>query len=117
MTDPTDVTLPITTAQIGSAVDAIVEKALPSPLGELCMPVGLMKRELTAYAGELVLAADADAAGIHRDARNRLARHLYLSERLDEWAPREWDPPQHVNQEPYLRRADTILAVITGKDT
>ncbi|MEV5819339.1 hypothetical protein AB0L22_09200 [Micromonospora haikouensis] len=184
--EATDVTLPITPARIGSGVDAIVEKALPSPLGELCMPVGLMKRELTAYAGELVQAAYNDhaavvdrdladnilgsvengpwklitdpnlrqmvggyvadtchtvaqAAGlpdvaeqagnavppeglptggrlVASDARDRLARHLYLAERTDEWAAREWDFPQHVNQEPYLRRADAILAVITGKD-
>jgi len=50
------------------------------------------------------------------DARERLARHLFLSERTDEWAPREWDMPQHVNQEPYLRRADAMLAVITGQE-
>lgn len=49
------------------------------------------------------------------DARERLARHLFLSERTDEWASREWDMPQHVNKEPYLRRADVLLAVITGK--
>ncbi|MFD6565440.1 hypothetical protein [Micromonospora profundi] len=50
------------------------------------------------------------------DARERLARHLFLSERTDEWAPREWDMPQHVNKEPYLRRADALLAVITGQE-
>ncbi|MFI1194119.1 hypothetical protein ACH4T9_12790 [Micromonospora sp. NPDC020750] len=116
MADPTDVTLPITPARIGSAVDAIVEKALPSPFGELCAPVGLMKRELAAHAGRLVQAAYDDAASINRDARQRLARHLFLSERTDEWAPREWDLPQHVNQKPYLRRADALLAVITGKE-
>jgi len=53
---------------------------------------------------------------IASDARKRLARHLFLSERTDEWAPREWDMPQHVNQEPYLRRADAMLAVITGQE-
>lgn len=50
------------------------------------------------------------------DARDRLARHLYLQERTDEWAAREWPMPQHVDQESYLRRADAMLAVIAGKE-
>lgn len=116
MADPTDVTLPITAAQIQRGVGAIVEQVHPRPRGEPCTPVGEMERRLAAYAGELVQAAYNDAAGINRDARQRLARHLFLAERTDEWAPREWDLPQHVNQEPYLRRADALLAVITGKE-
>jgi hypothetical protein len=115
--DPTDLTLPLTPAKLGRAIDEIVERAIPTPRQELCMPVGEMERELTALCGEAVQLAYNDAAGVARDARERLARHLFLSERTDEWAPREWDMPQHVNQEPWLRRADELLAVIAGQES
>ncbi|MEU7170269.1 hypothetical protein ABZ949_02105 [Micromonospora tulbaghiae] len=110
-----DLTLPLTPAKLGRAVNAIVDRAFPPPRGEDCIAVGEMTRALTALCGEAVQVAYDDAAGMQRDARERLARHLYLTEHADEWADREWDLPQHVNQEPYLRRADAILAVITGK--
>ncbi|MER7331741.1 MULTISPECIES: hypothetical protein [unclassified Micromonospora] len=115
MADQTELTLPLTPAKLGRAVGAIVESAFPHPRQENCIPVGEMERALTALCGEAVQLAYDDAAGIHRDARQRLARHLYLSEHTDEWAPRQWDLPSHVNQEPYLRRADALLAVINGQ--
>jgi hypothetical protein len=109
-----DVTLPITPKQILDGVEHIVEQTFPRPRQELCAPVGEMERRLASYAGDLVNASYNDA--IPPDARQRLARHLFLTERTDEWAPREWDRPQHVNQQPYLKRADQILRVITGKE-
>ncbi|MEU0078483.1 hypothetical protein ABZY58_11355 [Micromonospora tulbaghiae] len=108
------VTLPITPGKIRDSIEDIVERLHPRPRGENYLPVHDLEQDLVAYAGELVRVSY-DDAGIQRDARQRLARHLYLTEHTDEWAPRMWDLPQHVNQEPYLRRADAILAVITGK--
>lgn len=52
------------------------------------------------------------------DARERLARYLYIDSRNDEWASREWDfgGGQHVNKERWLAAADRLLAVIAGKE-
>lgn len=116
----TDITLPLTPAKIGRAVSAIVEKAIPSPRQENCMAVGQMERELVAYAGRLVQAAYDDAAGIHRDGRERLARHLYLQAHADDpYAQPHWDygGTAHVNKDTWRAKADAALDAINGKDS
>lgn len=78
MTDAT-ITLPLTPAKIGRAVEYIVEQTFPRPRQELCIPVGEMERRLTAYAGEVVQAAytDADREKARLRAESgRLAREL-----------------------------------------
>jgi hypothetical protein len=64
-----------------------------------------------------VSAAPVETITINRaEARQRLARRLYLSKYPgSEFAPREWSMPQHVNQEPYLRQADELLAIAAGE--
>ncbi|MET0416652.1 MAG: hypothetical protein ABW022_11595 [Actinoplanes sp.] len=50
------------------------------------------------------------------DARLRLARHLFISANTaSSWAERHWDfgGDQHVNRQPWLEKADTILNLIT----
>lgn len=61
MSDPTDITLPITPAKIRRAVEAIVEEVRPRPRGESCTPVAAMENRLTAYVGDAVQAAYTDA--------------------------------------------------------
>ncbi|MFI2663324.1 hypothetical protein [Micromonospora carbonacea] len=56
------------------------------------------------------------------EARDRLARHLYLTEWVPALAPQvdaeaRWDGGKVATRDDYLQRADAILAVITGKDT
>lgn len=52
------------------------------------------------------------------DVRERLARHLWLQSRPDDpYAQPHWDfgGDQHVNKNDWRRRADELLAVITGR--
>lgn len=117
----TAITLPITPGKIQSAVGYIVEQTFPRPRQELCIPVGEMERRLSALVGETVQAAYNDAAEIHRDARERLARHLYLEGSPANWrgtAELGWDrQDDRINRDAWLARADAILAIIIGKDT
>lgn len=120
-----DITLPLTPAKIGRNISAIVERAFPYPRQEECIKVGEMERELTAYVGEVVQAVYDAAAGIHRDAREQLARRLYI----DDWAAgdpalhaktaRRWDQGEVSSgkRSEYLDRADQLIAVITGTET
>jgi hypothetical protein len=52
------------------------------------------------------------------DARDRLARHLYLTTSGDHNAQPHWDfgGDQHVNRAPWRAKADAILDVIAGQD-
>lgn len=117
MAEQTDLTLPLTPGKLGRAVDEIVERAFPSPRQEECMPVGEMVRALTALCGEAVQLAYDDAAGIAKDARERLARHLWLESRPnDPYAAAHWQAgDSFVNKEPWRRKADAALAALNGK--
>ena len=52
------------------------------------------------------------------DARERLARHLWLDSRPDDpYAAAHWQAgDSFVNKEPWRRKADAALAVITGRE-
>lgn len=70
-------------------------------------PIGL--RDLAArMAREL-----ADRPTLAPDARERLARHLYVTTTM---SGMEWDDLGEECQDVYRRRADKALAVITGKE-
>ncbi|MER7166768.1 hypothetical protein ABT336_11990 [Micromonospora sp. NPDC000207] len=112
MADPTDVTLPITPRQIQRAVEHIVEQVHPRPRGEKTMPMGEMERRLAAYAGDLVHAALAAAGtAIAPDARDRLARYLWIADAGD---ARMWDR-RGVDRTAWLAKADMLLDSITGR--
>ncbi|MFF0822453.1 hypothetical protein ACFYUR_18990 [Micromonospora haikouensis] len=68
------------------------------------------------YAVRAALAAAGVA--VAPDARERLARHLYLQANpTDPWAAAHWDAGgQHVARAAWLQRADLALAVITGQE-
>ncbi|MBE1492761.1 hypothetical protein [Plantactinospora soyae] len=68
------------------------------------------------YAVRHALVAERNAAGptLAPDARKCLARHLFLADRDDSDAEQDWLLSPYAEQEPYLRRADAILAVISG---
>ncbi len=63
------------------------------------------------YAAELARITGADA-------RERLARHLWLDSRPnDPYAAAHWQAgDSFVNKEPWRRKADAALAVIAGKE-
>ncbi|MFG2046093.1 hypothetical protein ACGFIW_01515 [Micromonospora sp. NPDC048935] len=118
MVEQTDLTLPLTPARLGRAVDEIVERAFPTPRQELCMPVGEMVRALTALCGKAVQLAYDDAAGIAKNARERLARYLCLRSVGSNWAAemsKAWDRGE-VDRDRWQAEADELLAVITGQD-
>jgi len=117
--DPTDLTPPLTPAKLGRAVSVIVERAIPSPRQESCMAVGQMERELTALCGGAVQLAYDDAAGIAKDARDRLARHLFIAATGGgQLAAHEWDGNtiSEYTRNHWLGCADAALAVITGQE-
>ncbi|MFI6228670.1 hypothetical protein ACIBCR_15315 [Micromonospora echinospora] len=113
-----DVALPITPGQISRGIEHIVEQVHPHPRQENCMRVGEMERRLASYAGDLVQAAYNDAAGIQRDARDRLALHLCLQSVGPRWADemaKAWTAG-NIDTSRWYSEADVLLAVITGKD-
>lgn len=119
MTDPTDITLPITPAKIQRAIGHIVEQVHPRPRGDNCIPIAEMERKLTAYVGDAVQAAYNDAAGIAKDARDRLARHLFLKNVDTGWEDHFallWDrQSEQIDRDAVYADADELLNVITGK--
>lgn len=118
--DTPDITLPLTAGQISRGIGGIVEQTFPRPRQENTIPVGEMERRLTAYAGELVQAAYNDAAGITKDARERLARHLYLSSIEPDWRDHHellWDRrAETIDFDAVYAHADGLLAVINGTE-
>jgi hypothetical protein len=74
------------------------------------------------HGAEVVRAGDGDgrAAVLQPaapDAREHLARHLYLTESRDEHGEAHWDGGEVIAyvRDRYLRNADTILALIASK--
>lgn len=57
---------------------------------------------------------------IRSDARERLARHLYIEAAPEDWRPTAelaWDrSDERVRRERWLARADEMLAVVAGKE-
>ncbi|MBF9129507.1 hypothetical protein I0C86_11090 [Plantactinospora sp. S1510] len=70
------------------------------------------------YAVRHALAVERNAVGtpLAPDARERLARHLYLTTSGDAHAQPNWDGggDQHVDRGPWLAKADSILAIARG---
>lgn len=59
--------LNLTYGKLRNQINAIVEKAIPLPRGENCLPVGEMERALVNHVYELLLAVATENAGLRRD--------------------------------------------------
>lgn len=105
-----------TPGQIRRRIEQIVERAHPTPRHpDIAGPVGRMETELTAYVVDLLR-----AAAIPPGARDRLARHLYITAAGDDpHTVQHWDSGQAGDgiYRKWEQAAEAAIAAYEGRES